>query len=153
MNVVKSETPLFCNMEHLSKLLEILDNNSSNIPEGDYLLACNSLKSIHKVLHTPYRYPVVNREDLMREYRQLMDRRENAFVCIKRNITARIRLAAVRRLGDYTNFEDLRAAGIAPDNERQFYCDYLRCYNRRYVEIISGIDIRLYHVQALLQEF
>ena len=32
---------------NLSKILQLVDANVSNIPEGDYLQICNALKQVH----------------------------------------------------------------------------------------------------------
>lgn len=37
-------------MESLHKILELVDKNSSSIPEGDYLQLCNLMKTIHVTL-------------------------------------------------------------------------------------------------------
>ena len=37
-------------MENLKHLMQLIDANSINLPEGDYLDMCNTIKEVHKVL-------------------------------------------------------------------------------------------------------
>ena len=37
-------------MENLTHLMQLIDANSINLPEGDYLDMCNTIKEVHEVL-------------------------------------------------------------------------------------------------------
>ena len=50
-------------MENLTHLMQLIDSNSINLPEGDYLDMCNTIKEVHEVLKVEdqtveeYEYP------------------------------------------------------------------------------------------------
>ena len=39
-------------MENLTHLMQLIDANSDNLSEGVYLEMCNSIKGVHKYIHS-----------------------------------------------------------------------------------------------------
>lgn len=144
-------------MEHLAPLLEILDKNTQHIPEGDYLVACDLLKRIHqafketpRVPFAPYVDPGRYRRMFESELQILITRRQEFYHKIRKNITATIRRDAIQEVGNYTTFEEVRNAGLAPESERDFYMGYLNMYNYPFYERIAEIDVRISQLRMLI---
>ena len=138
-------------MEEITKLMQLIDSNSDNIKEGNYLEMCNTIKILYNKIPTYRRVtpaafmqvnpwaPMIMEEQATnariittrQKHIKLLEKYMKSLKYVK-NITESVKVESVvfkaRELGidlEENTVHELRAAGVDIPNERDFYKEYI----------------------------
>jgi hypothetical protein len=108
-------------MENLTHLMQLIDANSINLPEGDYLDMCNTIKEVHEVLkvedQTDEEYEYQPNEERLHELEkdlhhyvmhiEKMKKQLNS-IKIRKRLSPRLKTVAIKQFSDIMGLHSLR---------------------------------------------
>ncbi len=108
-------------MENLTHLMQLIDANSINLPEGDYLDMCNTIKEVHEVLkvedQSDEEYEYQTNEERLNELEKDLHhyvmhiehmKKQLDSVKIRKRLSPKLKTLAIKQFSDVMGLHSLR---------------------------------------------